>query len=110
MFRSKIIIGIVVSLFVVSAMATTIHMPDDYPTIQAGIDASEDMDTVLVAEGIYFENINFSGKDIVVESENGPQSTVMEILYLGTVTLTYGMNINTVNNIIAFNDKWGIYN
>ena len=33
MFRSKIIIGIVVSLFAVSSMATTIHVPGDYPTI-----------------------------------------------------------------------------
>ena len=30
----------------------TIHIPEDYTTIQEGIDASVDGDTVLVADGI----------------------------------------------------------
>ena len=37
--------------------ATIIHIPDDYPTIQEGFDASDDGDTVLVAQGIYYENL-----------------------------------------------------
>jgi len=35
--------------------AATIHVPDDQPTIQAGIDAASSGDTVLVAPGEYFE-------------------------------------------------------
>ena len=35
---------------------STIHIPDDYPTIQLGIDATNDGDTVLVHPGIYYEN------------------------------------------------------
>ena len=46
----------------------TIHVPADYPTIQAGIDAVVDGDIVLVAEGIYYENIKFNGKKILVAS------------------------------------------
>jgi predicted outer membrane repeat protein len=45
-----------------------IHIPDDYATIQEGINTASDGDTVLVKAGSYVENINFNGKNIVIGS------------------------------------------
>ena len=45
-----------------------INIPDDYPTIQQGIDASVNGDTVLVQPDTYVENINYNGKNITVAS------------------------------------------
>jgi len=60
----------ILSLVLVSTClySTIINVPDDYLTIQEAIDAATDTDTVLVAEGTYFENIDFIGKAITVAS------------------------------------------
>jgi parallel beta-helix repeat protein len=55
-------------LFPLAAFATIINVPDDYPTIQQGIDASSDGDTVLVEPDVYYENINFNGHNAVLAS------------------------------------------
>jgi len=61
-----------VSLFLLAANPvcpqSTIHVPADYATIQAAINAANSGDIVLVAEGTYYENINFMGKAITVAS------------------------------------------
>jgi hypothetical protein len=46
----------------------TIIIPEDFSTIQEGINNSADSDTVLVNTGTYNENIDFSGKSIVLGS------------------------------------------
>ncbi len=48
--------------------AEIINVPDDHETIQAGINASEDGDTILVQPGEYVENVSFLGHNIVVGS------------------------------------------
>ncbi|MDE0483364.1 MAG: right-handed parallel beta-helix repeat-containing protein [Candidatus Poribacteria bacterium] len=65
----------------IQTFAATIHVPADQPTIQSGIDAAKDGDTVLVADGIYKGegnvNIDFKGKKIVVKSQNGAETTTI---------------------------------
>ncbi|MCP4582995.1 MAG: hypothetical protein GY839_15410, partial [candidate division Zixibacteria bacterium] len=75
------IIWIVLLLMVVPSLAITIHIPADYTTIQAGINAANNDDEVLVADGTYSEHIDFLGKAIVVISENGAEATFIEKVY-----------------------------
>ncbi|MBN2461915.1 MAG: SMP-30/gluconolactonase/LRE family protein [Candidatus Cloacimonetes bacterium] len=62
------------------ALEPVILVPEDFAFIQAGIDAAIDRDTVLVADGEYFENINFRGKNITVASYYIIDSDVNHIL------------------------------
>lgn len=59
---------ILVAVAFIPTSATIINVPDDYETIQEGIDASSDGDTVLVQPGAYVENINFNGHNITLGS------------------------------------------
>ena len=60
----------------------TIYIPEDYPTIQEGINASAIGDTVLVADGTYTgtrnKNIDFLAKAIVLASENGSDNCIID--------------------------------
>src|SRR5262245_38631204 len=67
------------------ALAGTINVPADFPTIQAAINSATDGDLILVAPGTYVESIDFLGKDIVVQSVAGPYATT--ILGDGTTTV-----------------------
>ncbi|KPJ51926.1 hypothetical protein AMJ39_09040 [candidate division TA06 bacterium DG_24] len=76
-FTTSVCLALVVAV-VSYATATILHVPSEYPTIQLGINAAVDGDTVLVAPGTYVENINFLGKAIVVTSEAGAESTIID--------------------------------
>ncbi|GAI06422.1 unnamed protein product, partial [marine sediment metagenome] len=70
----------------VSVPAATIYVDangtGDYTTIQAAINAANDDDTVLVADGVYTgkgnRDIDFRGKAITVRSENGPNNCIID--------------------------------
>jgi hypothetical protein len=72
-------LSLTVCLFATTTLfAKTINVPANQPTIQAGINAASNGDTVLVAPGTYSENINFLGKAITVKSSNGAKVTIID--------------------------------
>jgi len=79
-FAKRFYLGFVLttSVAVSIANAATINVPADQPTIQAGINAASNGDTVLVAPGTYTENINFMGKAITVTSSAGAKTTIID--------------------------------
>jgi hypothetical protein len=60
------------------AAASEITVPGGAPTIQAAVDAARDGDTILVAEGMYRENIEIAGKAITVRGIGRPWRTVID--------------------------------
>src|SRR5215475_10312280 len=82
-----------------SVEAGALNVPQDYPTIQAAINAALNGDTVTVAPGTYVENIDFHGKSITVASAQGPSQTVIDGGALDSVaTFTSGDGSRSVLN------------
>ena len=64
-----------------SPTGAVLHVPGDYPTIQAAILTASDGDEVLVSPGVYPENVSFRGKAIRVRSLAGPEVTTIDGSY-----------------------------
>lgn len=64
------------------ACATVRHVPEEYPTIQAAVNASTVGDTVLLSPGVYTgpgnRDIEFHGLDLTVATEAGPEETIID--------------------------------
>ncbi len=98
------------------AKAENLYVPDDYETIQQAIMASNDGDTVIIEEGIYFELINFMGKNITVTSEDPDDSGVVSDTIIngdddGTVvTFNSGEGRGAVLIGLTISGGYGTYN
>lgn len=53
LFALVLVVGLGLATAAPVSAGTVIHVPDDYPTIQAALNASEDGDTIMVAAGEY---------------------------------------------------------
>ena len=66
-----------VAIPAVAAGQTVRHVPGDYPTIQAGINAADVGDRVLVAAGVYTESLRITRKQVEVVGVSR-ESTVVQ--------------------------------
>lgn len=90
--------------------ASTIYVPDDQPTIQAGIDAAAGGDFVLVAPGTYVESIDFLGKAITLRSVEGAAETIIDGNQSGSVvTFAGGEGLGTVIDDFTIRNGSGTY-
>jgi Right handed beta helix region len=91
------------SLLAAAALATAgaswaddvLRVPQDYPTIQAAIDAAEPGADVVVASGTYFENL-VVGKTITLVSASGAAVTTLDGGRVGRVIFARGTGVETV--------------
>ena len=80
------------------ASARIINVPSDYPTIQAGIDASANGDTVLVQPGTYYENVIIEEHAITLASLF---LTTRDTSYISTTVI----DGDSLGSVIRF-DNW----
>ena len=59
---------LMIYLLVFRLHSDVINIPQDYSTIQEGINTASANDTVLVADGEYFENLQIIGKELMLAS------------------------------------------
>jgi hypothetical protein len=108
-------------LSAVSVAAAELHVPGDFATIQAALDAALPEDTILVDPGTYMENLRFGGKNVTLKSTDGPGGTTIQgtggttvdigpggaILGFtvtgGTATFGAGMSVNGGGTVITGN-------
>ncbi len=95
--------------------ADTIHVPDDYLTIQSAIDAAVNGDIVLIATGLYYENLEINSKTITLASEyldsNDEQDIFQTIIDGGgqtTLIITSSAKDTTVIGLTFRNAEDGI--
>ncbi len=63
------------AILIPSSFAATIHVPGNYATIQAGVNAAANGDTVLVGPGTYTESVTIQNVTIHLLTSNGPDAT-----------------------------------
>lgn len=73
-------VGIIFCFIPVQAATRTVCLEAacGYKTIQSGINASSNGDTVIVSGGTYNENVDYKGKAITVQSKYGAANTIID--------------------------------
>jgi hypothetical protein len=86
-------------LCVSTVQATTLQVPVPYPTISSALSSSIPGDTVLVAPGVYYENLTMVD-GVVLVSESGAAATIIDGGGSGIVIKCSGLSSST--EIVGF--------
>ncbi len=100
---SFLIVGLGLILTAAST-ATTIYVPADQATIQAGINAAFSGDTVLVSPGTYIENLTIA-TSILLLSEQGDSVTIVRPAD-STQSVLYAVSATVTVQGFTFRDCW----
>ena len=82
----RLTFAVIIFLIPILGFSTIIHVPDDYATIQSGIDAAGDGDTILIADGTYSGPGNIgiewdaTTKHLLIMSENGRDHCIIDCM------------------------------
>ena len=82
-------------------VCVTLRVPEEYPTIQAAVDAAPALSTVLVGPGVYGP-FDYMGKHIVVRSVAGAESTTIDATGYAGSAVTFGELANFSTTLRGF--------
>lgn len=97
-------------VFALTLSATTLHIPSEFPTIQAGLDSASAGDTVQVASGTYNENLVWPATPGIVLIGSGESSCTIDGNDNGTVIAfseALGGTIDTTTQLSGFTIRDG---
>jgi len=86
-------------LIVETATARILNVPEEFETIRDGIRAAEDGDTVLVAPGVYEQNVSIYASRVVLASHYLLEGNVA---YLDSTIIRGSLSIESPSTIIGF--------
>jgi len=81
----KMVMIVLYLVFVLHLSATIINIPEDFDSIQEGLNFASEGDTILVAEGIYFENIIWPDIEGIKVIGVNRESTIIDGNYVNRV-------------------------
>jgi hypothetical protein len=105
--RTAILLACLLFLLVMfspAAQAATYRVPEDYPLIQAAIDAAAPGDIIQIGPGTYIENLVAAGKSLSLVGTAGAVSTIVDGQGLGSVLVLYA---GLVEGLTLRNGKTG---
>lgn len=98
-------IGAATMALTATAFAVDRHVPSVYPTIQQAINASSSGDQILLQSGIFYENINFNGKNVVIKPFNDNFQSIIDgnqagpvVTFSGAESANAGLRKLTIRN------------